>query len=249
MQETSLHLVVQLYKPESQDRYQRLCDSILQNAELAFIDRITVVSEMEEAKLNHEKIKFKAFDHPASFGELMRIALCREAKTTHAAIANTDILLTDDIDSLMDRLTKPSSVAAITRRELSGDHYPNPKCSQDLWLFKAHHPSEAVMQAANAQLGIAGCENLFAMSLYIHGYDIWNPCLSCSITHNDPEPNFSYSHRLLGSYLNLLPCKQEDIESSEPSYETVLCRQEFEPQKYSQMVSLAARSRESRAAK
>lgn len=229
MSPPALHLIVQLYGREESASHKRMMECICRNAELEFIKKITVASEDSYALQDNGKIEILHFTKRCSYADLLEIAASNAGKqeTTHFAISNTDIYLTDDILACMRKITLNSQVAAISRTETSGELFQPAKWSQDLWLFKSHIPNPKVAQLSWQLLGVAGCEHLFAMSLYSQGYDIWNPCLDCKIIHNDPKPKTEWHDRYYGSYLYLLPCTIGDVSSNPPQYEVVVARDIF----------------------
>jgi hypothetical protein len=225
MSSPGLHLVVQLYGKSETLPFERMLECIRRNSEFSFVKKITVLCEGERL-LGGNKIRSLVISSIASYTDLMKIA--QDGNTdediTHFAVSNTDIFLTQGISCVMDKLINLSSVAAISRIELDGSRLFEPKHSQDLHLFKSHNFSRKVLSSSNYQLGIAGCENLFAMSLYSHGYNIWNPCLDCKIIHNDPSPRAQFSDRYSGAYLFLPPCNTCDVDSVSPVYEAHIAR-------------------------
>jgi predicted SAM-dependent methyltransferase len=226
---TGLHLIVQLYGEHGSPARERILSCIRENSKLSFIQKITVICENQKQSFEETNIHTIISKRRATFADLLRVgASLGDSLVTHFAIANSDIFLSDDLARLMKRLSKPSSVAALTRTELNGQLFHQPSYSQDLWLFQVHSPIQEVLNSTNYHLGVAGCEHLFAMTLYTHGYDLWNPCLDCKIIHNDPVPKTQWSDRYYGSYLFLNPCLVEEAGSAEPSYEIHLCRKGFE---------------------
>lgn len=229
MTELNLHLIVQLYGKPGSDVRDRMTDCITNNANIDFVSKITVMCESGQSSFSSKKIDILKSNGRATYADLLKIAQARSAPSvSHFAIANTDIILTPDILSLMDRLSEFSSVAAITRTESNGQLFAQPKYSQDFWIFKAHSFIQRVLGECGYKLGVAGCEHLFAMALYAHGYNIWNPCLDCKIIHNDPAPKLQWSDRYHGSYLFLPPCRIADVESEKPAYQVHLSRRDFE---------------------
>ena len=223
-----LHLVVQLYGEAGSMPHERMIDCIYKNSEIDFVSKITVLCEGEKLFAN-SKIRSLPAKGRSSYADLMNIAQESSTKKeiTHFAISNTDIFLTQDIADVMEKIVDSSAVAAISRTEMNGRLVEPPKSSQDLWVFKSHAFSPKVLRSTWQQLGIAGCEHLFAMSLYSHGYDIWNPCLDCQLIHNDPSPKIQWADRYYGTYLFLPPCNISDVGSVSPEYESSVARNVF----------------------
>lgn len=229
MSELRLHLVVQLYGMPSSASRERILKCIVDNSRLSFIQKITVVCEQYLHDFGNKNIDSIKSSTRATYADLLRVANARSSDViTHFAIANSDIFLSGDILRLMERISQCSTVAAVTRTELSGHLFPHPRYSQDLWLFKIHNPTQKVLNECEYRLGIAGCEHLFALALYAHGYDIWNPCHDCKIVHNDPNPAYHWDDRYYGSYLYLPPCTIADVEFARPRYELRIERRKFE---------------------
>lgn len=225
----SLHLIVQLYGSQDDIHFKRMLECIQENAQFDFVKMVTVVCDLGIITPPiGDKIRVLFSDTRGSYSSLMRCNLpsIEGLDTTHYALANSDILLSDSIYKCMENITHASHVAAISRTEMNGRLVKNPECSQDLWLFKSHKPDPQLLEAAWYLLGIAGCENLYAMSLWAHGYSIWNPCLDCSVFHNDPSPKITWDERYFGSYLYLKPCRTEEIAAEPPVYGQVFSRRE-----------------------
>jgi len=215
----NLHIFAQIYRPANEQHLQQMVDCIEHNADLPFVRAITLLDEGSGATWRSGKIQTISAAKRASYADLMRAVTMHDSwDASHFALMNSDIFLSEDISDLMQRVAKPSTVAAITRRELNGQLRPRPQSSQDVWLFRAHRPSAELVNSCYFHLGVAGCENLFAMSLYAHGYEVWNPCANCTVTHNDPSPRMNFPEWVFGAYLWLPPCTMEDVETKQPSY-------------------------------
>jgi hypothetical protein len=223
-----LHLVVQLYRARSEDLFRRMCECIVANLGFDFVSRVTIVSENVEININNPKVAIVRVDKRLAYKDLLEVAFSdSKGHFSHVAISNTDIFLTDALRPLFNKVTKKSTVVALSRQELDGRPHQNPKFSQDFWLFLPHKPDDALMDACVFRLGIAGCEHMFAMALYSHGYSIWNPSVDCIVRHNDPNPRHAFYERYQGAYLFLPPCKTEDVEERDPRYEISIGRREF----------------------
>lgn len=228
----SLHLIVQLYGNKDDLHFKRMSECIRKNAEFDFVEMITVVCDLGSAvPPDGGKIRVLFSDIRGSYASLLACARSYDVVqgTTHYALSNTDIFLSNDIYKCMEQITHASHVAAISRTEMSGHLVEKPYCCQDLWLFKSHSPSPRVLESSWNLLGVAGCEHLFAMSLFCHGYNIWNPCLDCKIIHNDPSPKkiWDDSERYFGSYMFLPPCSIAEIATKPPQYKYDFWRKKF----------------------
>ncbi len=224
----NLHLIAQIYRPRTAEHLQRMIDCIEHNAELPFVQGITLLDEDSGVKWTSKKIRALPVIKRASYADLINaVSATGPLECSHFALMNSDIFLTGDVHTLLDRIDKLSTVAAVTRRELNGQLRPQPQCSQDIWIFKTHQPSTDLVESCRFRLGVAGCENLFAMCLYAHGYEVWNPCTNCIITHNDPSPRMNFPEWLFGAYLWLPPCTMEDVEAKQPSYLVRVVRKNF----------------------
>lgn len=208
-----------------------MIDCIEHNAALPFVDAVTLLDQDSGVRWQSSKIRAIPTATRASYGDLLATdSSTRKNGATHLAITNSDIYLSHDVERLLQRINKQSTVTAITRREHNGQLYKQPKYSQDTWIFKTHPISNDVIKACDVELGIAGCEHLFAMALHCHGYSIWNPCLDCIIKHNDPTPHSQYNKRLYGAYLWLPPCRIDNVENVAPAYEVRLSKKSFPSQ-------------------
>lgn len=226
---TSLHLVVQFYKPADQVVLERMLDCILRNLRLDCVSALSVVCENVRLKIDHPKVRLHSINRRATYSDLLRIVgQSPDVDATHFGLANTDILLPADISLLLENLSESRMVAAISRHEASGSLHPMPKVSQDVWVFKRHVPPVALLDSCNYHLGIAGCEHLFAMALHTHGYDMWNPCFDCKVVHADPDPRVVFAKRYYGAYLYVPPCRIADVGKVRPSLEVAIMRGAFE---------------------
>jgi len=226
-----LHLLVQLYQSRDSAANARMLECIQRNAELDFVQRITVLSEGPGPAIQHKKLKVVPITTRATFTDFLRTAACpvqRDDETSHFAIANTDIFLSADIKSVLEKITASSTVVALTRRERDGELPRSPQATQDVWIFKNHNLAAGVIETSSYCLGIPGCENLFAASLFSHGYRIWNPCLDCNAVHNDPAPKTSWPDWYYGLFLHIPPCRVEDVESQSPKYKVYPHAKRFE---------------------
>lgn len=222
-----LHIIAQIYRPTQRDHLDRMIECIERNASLEFVRRITLLDEGSGVNWANDKIHVIPVNRRASYADMLSIASSTTHQfSSHYALLNSDIIISDDILKLLQRVTSTSTVAAITRRELDGELRLSPQASQDAWILKAHDLPSDLLDACYFRLGIAGCENLFAMSLYAHGYNLWNPCGDCTIVHNDPQPRMSFPEWVYGAYLWLPACKIEDVENSPPNYELQVIRKE-----------------------
>ena len=230
MAKLSLHLVVQIYGEPGTPSHSRMIACIEENSRLDCISRISVLSENPQAYVGSGKVVIVPIARRATFSDCLKI--CRPEKDsliTHFAIANTDIFLSEGLDRLLPRLANKSSVAAVSRREADGALCSDPKFSQDVWIFKSHCLDDEVLAFVNYELGVAGCENLFARTLHEYGYELWNPCLDCRFIHNDPEPKTAWERRYYGFYLLLNPCAIDAVGQVSPSYATGLHRRLLAP--------------------
>jgi len=204
-------------------------ECIEHNLKLDVVTQMTIVTQGVEVKTTHPKIQVIRTSERSTYAQLLKIGLDGNYdSSSHVAISNTDIFLPETLQLLARRLSSKLFVAAVSRHELDGVLRVIPKASQDLWLFCNHKPNEKFLTASDYELGIAGCENLFAMALYSHGYDIWNPSIDLIISHNDPNPRTSWSDWYYGAYLYLLPCSIDDVGSAKPRYEMSFARRKFQ---------------------
>lgn len=225
MTEPRLHLVVQLYGEVNSSSYLRMVDCINRNSELDCISKISVLAENPNNYTGWGKVEIVPIYRRASFADCLRVCRLEEnSLATHFAIANTDIFLSEGLDRLLPALKCDSFVAAVSRRELDGSLCSDPKYSQDVWVFKSHWIGDDVLAFAEYELGVAGCENLFARTLHEYGYDLWNPCFDCRFVHNDPEPKTTWARRYFGFYLLLNPCAIDAVGAEPPCYSTGLHR-------------------------
>jgi hypothetical protein len=225
--DTSLELYVQIY-PGNPEAISRMKQCIAHNSRLRFVQRIHVFNEgIKDIDIN-PKVSYEEIERRLSFAELVN-AIFNTIKplSSHIAIANSDIFLSDDIYKVLNKIRHRNTVIALTRREIDGHFLFNPKLSQDVWILKNHSPNEELQRKIQCYPGVAGCEHIFAMGLFCEGYEIWNPCLDCSVTHNDPKPKTKWSIRHHGAYLYIPPCQINDIENTKTPYEIHISRNQM----------------------
>lgn len=214
-----LHLVTQIYRPQAEAELHRMLTCIVRNAELSFVWKLTVLAENINVNFRDDKIHVERIKSRATYADLMTLQSPPVLQqSTHFAIVNSDIFLSHDVGRLLERISRPSSVVALSRHEYWGELHPNPMASQDLWVFRSHPFAETLIDCSRLRLGVGGCDHLFAMGLYSYGYNIWNSCLNCEIRHNDPRLKLVYADPYYGTCFYPMPCKIEDIEQTTPSY-------------------------------
>ena len=221
----SLHLFVQLYIPPQEEHLHRMLTCIASNARLAFVSAITVLSEGVAVEVQQDHVRVVPVTGAMTFASMLEhasLSCCSAA--THFAIGNTDIQLTSDLEALLPKLDSASTAVALTRHEWNGSLYERPLWSQDLWVFRRHDPSADLLRSCDFRMGVAGCESLFAMALYAHGYDIWNPCLDCRVIHHDPAPRTDFPDRYHGAYLCLPECRLAEVGVGRPAYRFIVNR-------------------------
>lgn len=219
-----MRLYTQIYsRPQEKNVSLIVNETIVSNAKNPHISEIIAVCEAGVNPPAHPKIRSVSTCKRANFASMLQIAGDDSAyKSSPFCIANSDIELTDTAVETGHALASPNSVIALSRHEVNGDLCPNPQWSQDCWIFASHKPIEAIAERSKFDLGIAGCENMFAMALLTHGYNIWNPCLDVIIKHRDPKPQAAFIHRYYGAYLLLPPCQASDLEVNMPRYEIMI---------------------------
>lgn len=235
---TTLHLITQIYgKKTDPEKHARMVACINHNASLEPIEKITVLcEEPEEYHASDNKINILTLPSRATYSKFLKtISEKKNLLTSHFAITNSDIFFPSNIASLLEKINHGSSVIAISRTELNGSLCRTPSMSQDSWIFCSQLINNDLIRACNYALGVAGCENLFARSLYEHGYNIWNPCLDFNFFHNDPHPKYKWESRYFGYYLFLEPCFSSSIENDSPVYDLRLQRKPWPTETHKQV--------------
>ncbi len=217
----------QHYKPSNPTKMGQLNECLAHNKELGIFNEITLLMEDQDGDSNTDACRTIHLGRRSSFSDFLELVSAPEYSDHHIVFANSDLFMSKDILIAARRLSSPSSVIALTRRELDGDFPPFYQgLSQDTWIMKGHPVDQLLLDTANLALGIAGCENIFTAQLVANGYNVWNPCLDIQTTHNDSNPNYDYRNckRYYGFYAFPAPCHIHDVESSIPDYQF-----EFQP--------------------
>lgn len=217
----------QHYKPSNPTKEKQLNECLIHNKGLGIFDEVTLLMEDEDGNSNIDACRKINLGRRCSFSDFLELVSSPEYKDHHVVFANSDLFMSEDILPAVKQLSSPSSVIALTRRELDGEFPPFYQgLSQDTWIMKGHPVDSLLRDTANLALGVAGCENIFAAQLIANGYNVWNPCLDIRTTHNDPSPNYNYRDckRYYGFYAFPAPCHIRDVESSIPEYQF-----EFQP--------------------
>ena len=217
----------QHYKPSNPVKRGQLNACLEHNKELGIFTKITLLIEDLDDDANTDSCLTVHLGRRSSFSDFLELVSSPEYRDHHLVFSNSDIFMSEDILLAAKQLSSPSSVIALTRRELDGEFPPFYQgLSQDTWIMKGHPVDPLLRDTANLALGIAGCENIFTAQLIANGYNVWNPCLDIRTTHNDPSPNYNYRDckRYYGFYAFPAPCHIGDVESSIPEYQF-----EFQP--------------------
>ena len=217
-----IHYVTQHFQPSDPSKRAQIEDCLTRNQRLGIFDQVTLLMDSETMSSDPDSSRRVRLGRRANFSDFLEIVSAPENAEDHIVFSNSDILMSEDILQVTERLSSHSSVIALTRRELSGELPPIlPGRSQDTWIMKGHAISSLLRDTVGISLGIAGCENIFAAQLIANGYNLWNPCLDVVTTHNDPSPNFNYEdcRRYFGFYAFPTPCRVKDVEASLPNYE------------------------------
>jgi hypothetical protein len=218
-----MRLYTQIYLHPQEKVSLIINETILSNAKQPHISEIIAVCEADAKPPAHPKIRSVPTDKRADFALMLQIAGDDSIhRSSPFCIANSDIELSDTAAKASHSLASPNSAIALCRHEANGDLYTYPKWSQDCWIFANHKPTKAVIERSKFDLGVAGCESMFAMALFTHGYNIWNPCLDVNIKHRDPKPQSAFIHRYYGAYLLLPPCQASVVEVDKPQYEIMI---------------------------
>lgn len=217
----------QRYTPSNPTKMGQLNACLAHNKGLGIFDEITLLVEDMDGDANTDSCQTIHLGRRSSFSDFLGLVSSPEYSDHPIVFSNSDIFMSEDILLAAKQLSSPSSVIALTRRELDGEFPPFYQgLSQDTWIMKGHAVDPLLRDTANLALGIAGCENVFTAQLVANGYNVWNPCLDVRTTHNDPSPNYNYRDckRYYGFYAFPAPCHIRDVESSIPDYQF-----EFQP--------------------
>lgn len=220
----TFRILAQFYPHPRLDVMDFIRRSILANAALDFVDEILLAYEGNAASPPiHPKIKYFPVGNRVNYAWMLELMSdVNPIRDGLTCIINSDIVLGESVGLLSNAIKSNNTVVALSRYESDGTLCSHPQWSQDCWIFKSHQVSRAVLKRSEYDLGVAGCENMFAMSLFIHGYRIWNPCMDVRVNHSDPDPQIFFKHRYYGSYLFLPPCRIADVEINSPQYQSMI---------------------------
>lgn len=125
--------------------------------------------------------------------------------------SNTDILITNDVRTLLPGILK-NDFLALTRYESISDKTPIctnsciPGClsvSQDTWIFLASSVSQlSECTSRDNIIGILGCESFLLGNIHSGGFRISNPCFHVKTIHkhNSMVRSYNTKNRILGVY-------------------------------------------------
>lgn len=217
-------ILTQFYPHPRPDVMDFIRRSIIENASLDFVDEILVAYEGNAASPPiHPKIRYIPVGNRVNYAWMLKLAT--DIDPGHVGltcILNSDIVLSESASLLSKTINRNDTVVALSRHESNGKLCSYPQWSQDCWIFKSHQVGRALLERSKYDLGIAGCENMFATSLVVHGYRIWNPCLDVRIVHSDPDPQVTFKHRYYGFYLFPVPCQIAEVGVIRPQYQSML---------------------------
>ncbi|MBD2550451.1 hypothetical protein H6G65_12815 [Microcystis elabens FACHB-917] len=217
-----IHFATQHYRPSNPNRMEQLNACLAHNKGLGIFAQIILLMEASDEDAHTDSCRTIHLGRRSSFSDFLRLVSSPDYFDHHIVFSNSDLFMNEDVLLAADQLSSPSSVIALTRRELDGEFPPfHPGLSQDTWIMKGHSVDPLLLDTTNLALGIAGCENMFTAQLIAHGYNVWNPCLDIRTTHNDPAPDYNYMDckRYHGFYAFPAPCHIQDVESSIPDYQ------------------------------
>jgi hypothetical protein len=218
----TIHFAIQLYQSKSKDVLSKLLAVLRSNINQPWISSATVFLDHCSIPFQAPGINWIALDRRATFADFLELACKLDSpQASHLLFANSDILFDSGMERVAGRLTSQSSVVCLTRVEHSGTAPADVANlqSQDAWMVRFHAVDTLLLQQIRGlNLGIAGCEHLFATALVAHGYDLWNPCLDCCALHVDPEPSSYHTaqQRYWGLYAYVPECRIEEIERKRP---------------------------------
>lgn len=218
-----MHLVFPYYRPDDSDRCQRINQSLRENLSLGWIEKVTLLSDCDDISIEDSRIHVRMIGRRARFGDYLDIVSNAAGSSEDCIVlCNSDIILPENLPNVANRIVLPSTAIALTRREMDGEYprVPHPSLSQDVWMMRPQQLDELLIQSAHFQLGIAGCENLFAALLVSHSFNLWNPCEDIKPVHYDPRPNTDYINcvRYHGIYVYPMPCLLGSVEVDNPIY-------------------------------
>ena len=207
-----MRLIVSYFIPSNSQREREINHCLLQNLNNS---KITEMIVLDETGYLQSKGKMKVIHHSRpTYGELIRLF-----GDGVNIIANSDIWFNETIEKA-EALQDGKNCYAITRTEIIGGelvkfenaHYNcPPHFSQDVWIFRgkhdfdcfdkveAWHSTKRITEVIPFQMGIGGCDNIFAWNLLMKGYDVRNPYndIICIHEHED-RGRPVYTHRITG---------------------------------------------------
>ncbi|KAF0218738.1 MAG: methyltransferase/glycosyl transferase fusion [Geobacteraceae bacterium] len=185
-----IHLIVQYYKCDREDRQQEIDSCLVNNLQNPYISMIHLLTE-EQFDLsqfpNQEKIGQTVIKERLTFEKAFQYANQFQSHDFWM-LANADIYFDESLLHLQEA-NLDNSIFALTRHDVQKDgsiklvDAAYAHGSQDAWIFKTPVPLDRIF--AGFCLGIPGCDNRIAYEFVRAGYYVINPSLKIIIRHLD----------------------------------------------------------------
>jgi hypothetical protein len=218
----TVHFATQLYQSEEKNILSTILPVLRRNLTHPSISSSTVFLDHCAIPWQLPGVNWITLNRRATYADYLKLASdLTMHSASHFLFANSDILMDQGVEHLASHLTSDASVACITRIECTGKAPADVANlqSQDAWMLRSHPVDTFLLeQLKGLNLGVPGCEHLFATALVAHGYDLWNPCLNFRALHMDPDPASYHiqQERYWGLYAYVPECRIEDIEKKRP---------------------------------
>jgi hypothetical protein len=192
-----INLYTSFYIDPNQARQAEVMECLRRNIESKYLDKVILLIDDPNALAEipqSDKVETILISSRPTYATFFEIINSREANKDWHVIANSDIYFDDTILNL-NYYGKAQEVAlALTRYDVQkrGVTFYNRTDSQDVWCF---HSKVMNCSLADVMLGVPGCDNAIAYSLFKAGYKVHNVSKSIRTYHLHLTGVRNYTHK------------------------------------------------------
>lgn len=188
-----INLFIEYYKDNSIERQKELDYCINKNIENHFIDYIyLLVNNIADIPFKSNRIFIINIKKRLTYNDFFKQT--NKFPTDINILFNADIYFDNSIYKVNELLGDKQCFALlrynIINNSMESKIFDNRSDSQDTWIFKGSIP---VIEGADFNLGIGGCDNKIAYLLNNAGYKISNPCFILKTYHYHLTEKRNYS--------------------------------------------------------
>lgn len=233
------HVILQVWNPKNEQRIEELQVAVYKNITNPLIDYIHISLDGSDANILLEKVPAKYMHKIIYFNANGRLTyktaleyMSKLPQTDFGAIINTDIYFDHTINNIWN-INLTDVCLALLRYESSikyalGDRTVKEPfienlsgVSQDAWVFKIEDINnrifdETTLANLNFNLGLLGCDNIFAYELSLLNWRLINPVFSIRVLHLHESNIRSYTTetRLHNDvYFSIMPVAIQNCET------------------------------------